>query len=458
MESSVNAVIKTSVANGAFPSGINNAFWFATFNALSFQIVLTSPMVLYAKMLGAGSTVLGIIAGMMPMLVILQIPAASYVPRVGYKRFVFGGWGVRVAFIFGIALVPLTGRFLDATNQLALVLVLLFGFNLSRGISSCAWLPWITSLVPPSVRGKYLVREAAFVNVGSCLAFLLAALCLSGQSEPWQFAAAFAFSAVMGVISLFFLKRIPEVQAPELAKASTAPVPWRAIAGYQPFRKLLWMNVGWAVAFGGLAAFVVVFLKSEARMSEGSIMLVNSTYYLGGLSSLWFLGSRLDRFGSKPVLTFSLLAWFVILIGWVGLAGHLFASRPGLVLLLEFLMGLAAALLSMANTRLAMVIIPEMGRSHFFAIFSVVQNLTLGLTPILWGLLMDTLRAWQADWLGMEWNRFTIFFAAVALTYLVTFVLSRRLEEPAAGRMEDLLRDMLIQSPQRAWLRFWPRG
>ncbi len=64
-------------------------------------------MILYAKTLGASATVLGIIAGMMPLLVIFQIPAASYIPRLGFKRFVYAGWGTRVMFIFAMALVPL---------------------------------------------------------------------------------------------------------------------------------------------------------------------------------------------------------------------------------------------------------------------------------------------------------------------------------------------------------------
>src|ERR1043166_4545282 len=147
----------------SFPPGLHNAFRFSFFNALSFQIVLGSPMVLYAQTLGASATVIGIIAGMMPLLVIFQIPAASYIPRLGFKRFVYAGWGTRVLFIFAMALVPLAG-FLDASNRLALMLVLLFCFNLSRGISSCAWLPWITALVPSSLRGKYLARAAATHN------------------------------------------------------------------------------------------------------------------------------------------------------------------------------------------------------------------------------------------------------------------------------------------------------
>src|SRR5258707_13451816 len=127
--------LKTGTEMVSLPKGINNSFLFSTFNALSFQIILSSPMVLYAKTLGADATVLGIIAGMMPLLVIFQIPAASYVHRVGYKRFVYGGWGTRVLFIFGMALVPLTGMFLDAKSRLSLMLMLLFCFNLSRGIS-----------------------------------------------------------------------------------------------------------------------------------------------------------------------------------------------------------------------------------------------------------------------------------------------------------------------------------
>src|SRR6266566_167042 len=251
-----------------FPPGMANAFVFATFNALSFQIILGSPMVLNARSLEASATVLGIIAGMMPLLVIFQVPAAAHIARVGYKKFVYAGWGTRVMFIFGIALVPLTGSFLSRTTQLALILSLLFGFNLSRGISSAAWLPWITTLVPIEIRGKYLAREATCVHIASCVAMMLSALSLGHQSRAWQFAALFGFSGVAGAISLSFLKRIPDVEPPEGQVTSSQRVPWLEIARYKPFRKLLRMNTAWSVAYGGLTAFTVAYLKTEAGMSE----------------------------------------------------------------------------------------------------------------------------------------------------------------------------------------------
>ena len=442
----------------SFPPGMHNAYLFSTFNALSYQIVLSSPMVLYAKTLGASATVLGIIAGMMPLLVIFQIPAASYIPRLGFKRFVFAGWGTRVMFIFAMALVPLTGGFLAPENRLGLMLMLLFCFNLSRGISSCAWLPWITALLPPTLRGKYLARDAAVQNLASFVTFLIAAACLAGESHSWQFAILFAFSAVMGAVSLAFLKRIPDAEMAEETHASKGRVPWLAMLRHPPFWKLLRTVVGWSVSYGGMTAFTVAFLKSEAGMSETKILLVTSAAFIGGLSSLWFLGSRLDRLGSKPVLTFCFAAWLVVLAGWISLSGAVLPIRLGMVLVLQAMMGLLAALVQMSNTRLAMAIIPVMGRNHFFAIYSVIGNVTLGLAPIGWGLLIDAVGARSPVWLGVAWTRFTVFFAAAALVYIVTLTLARRLDEPQAASMEELLREILVQSPQRFWFRFWPRG
>ena len=442
----------------SFPPGLHNAYLFSIFNAFSYQIVLSSPMVLYAKTLGASATVLGIVVGMMPLLVIFQIPAANYIPRLGFKQFVYAGWGTRVMFIFAMALVPLTGFFLKPETLLALMLMLLFGFNLSRGISSCAWLPWITALAPATLRGKSLARDAAVQSLASFITFLIAAACLAGDPRSWQFAILFAFSAVMGAVSLTFLKRIPDAEMPEEIHASKGRVPWLEMLRFPPFRKLLLTLIGYSVAYGGMTAFTVAFLKTETGMSEGKILLVNSVSYLGGLGSLWFLGSRLDHLGSKPVLTFCFSAWVVVLAGWIALSGGVFPVRLSIILLLQFMMGLLAALIQMAITRLAMATIPVMGRNHFFAIYSTLGNVTLGLAPIAWGLLIDAVGTRSPIWLGVAWNRYSVFFAAAALFFTITLTLARRLHEPEAASMEDLLREILIQSPQRFWIRFWPRG
>ena len=438
-----------------FPPGLNNAFLFATFNALSFQIILGSPMILYAKSLGASATVLGIITGMLPLLVIFQIPAANYIGRVGYKKFVYAGWGSRVIFIFAIALIP-GMSFLKNGTKLSLVLFLLFIFNLLRGISSCAWLPWISSLVPTPVRGKYLAADQAFIGVASCVAVLISAMVLGEQPLSLQFAAIFFISGINGAISLYFLNAIPDVPVPEEVRTSRQPVPWLAMLQHPPFKRLLVMNLGWSAAYGGMSAFTVAFLKAQTTMTESTILVVTSVFFLGALVSLWF-GRRLDRLGSKPVMIFASLLWLAIIAFWLLLAGKYLTPRPFLILGLHFCMGLGASVFNMSNIRLAMVITPEMGRNHFFALYSVVANLSLGLTPIVWGIVIDLFAELDVNWQGFNWNRFTIFFFGAGMMFILTTWLKLRLNEPAAKPVEDLVREMFISSPQRMIARVWPR-
>ena len=140
------------------------------------MIVMDSPIFLYAESIGASATVMGLIAGMTPLMVVFQIPAADHVNRIGYKRFITTGWTLRLVFIAGLAIVPFTndGTF-DNNNKLAIVLAMLFLFNLVRGISSCGWYPWIVGLIPEKIRGRYLTVENACNNIGSLVAFLVVA-------------------------------------------------------------------------------------------------------------------------------------------------------------------------------------------------------------------------------------------------------------------------------------------
>jgi len=338
-----------------------------------------------------------------------------------------------------------------------LLLAMLFGFNLVRGISSCAWLPWITHLVPENYRGRYVSVDAAMANLGSFLTVIISAASLGAAPRPWQFAVIFTFSAVMGVVSLLYLNRVPDVPITPEIRSTSAPVPWLEMLRHPPFRKLLNFVMVWAIAYGGFSAFTVAFLKTEADLAEGKILFVTSVSFLGGLSSLWFLGHRLDHVGSKPILGLSLVAWLLIVLGWVAVAGGALAAHLPLILALQFLMGLFAALVGMASSRLAMSVIPAMGRNHFFVLYSVFASVSLGLAPIVWGLIIDLIGDQQARLLGLVWNHYTIFYALVFVVFIYTLVLARRLDEPKAASLESLLTEIMIESPQRLWLRLWPR-
>jgi MFS family permease len=251
---------------------------------------------------------------------------------------------------------------------------------------------------------------------------------------------------------------MPEVSGPDLPDRNPHPVPWLEIWRHAPFQKLLWFNFAWALAYGGINTFTVSFLKAEAGLSEGIILMLTALSFLGGLAGLWFFGSRIDHFGSKPVVLACLIGWMAIVAGWMALALHAIPPSLPVVLLLELAMGLAYALVNMNNTRLAMVLTPVMGRNHFFALFSVALNLVLGLAPIGWGIVIDAIGQHRWGPPRAQLNRFSLFFLALIVVFGVALALCRRITEPKARPLEELLREMLVNSPLRFRVRLWPRN
>ena len=414
---------------------------------------MDSPIFLYAESLGASATIMGLIAGMTPLMVIFQIPAAAHVGRWGYKFFILTGWTVRLLFVLGLVFVPLMGGPLSSQSQLILVLVFLFAFNMVRGIASCAWFPWIRGLIPENIRGKYLTYESAFANAGSLLAFLLVAVYLGNSAENIQFSFLFGFSCLVGLLSLLFIRRVPDVLPPEEEKGKKQQAPWGSILKNKPFRKLLVVEFFMAVSLGGLAAFTVKYLRAEAGMQVNYIMLASAAKFVGALGTLWFLKSRLDRLGSRPVILFGIIVglFCVLLFGLI--AGRVVPLNFYFVSALYFSFGFVLSAVTMSMTRLAMSTVPRLGCSHFFAVYAVVGNLAMGISPTLWGLMIDFLSAKEDVFLGIEWNEYTIYFFGVALVLLMTTLATIRLEENKAANLNELFLDLIRHSPLRSWMR-----
>lgn len=439
------------------PAGSRNIYVFALFNALSFQMILGSPMVLYAKSLGANATTLGVIAGMTAMLVIFQIPAARFVDRLGYKRFVVSGWSIRTIFVVLMTLVPLSHPWVPPAGRLGILLGLLFLFNVSRGISSCGWLPWISAIVPTTMRGRHLTTDAAMVNLASLAAFWLAAFVLGENAGPWEFSALFGFAALTAMISLAFLRRIPEEARVEAATTAISRPPLREMLRVIEFRRLLGMNLAWSLANGGVLTFIVAYLKGTAGLSEREILMLTSFTFAGGLTNQLLLRSFLDRHGSKPVLIAGCGIWTALMTGWSLVAGDVWSA--GIIGLgaLAFGVGLASSLMNLANLRLAMISAPEAGRSHYFAVFSVVANVTLGVSPVLWGVLVDACSELRVDLGVFTLNRYSLLFGLTALCFAATAIFSIRLIEKDAASLQQLLATAISRSRMRYFLRPWLR-
>jgi MFS family permease len=446
----------TSAPKDSMPAGIGNAYLFQIFNTWCWNICLGAPMLLFFKKLGASNTVLAMVAASNPLLNILQIPAARFVEQVGYRAFVLRGWSARSIFIFGMVVVAILPTTVDTTTRITLMLFVLIGFNILRGISVCGFLPWLTHLVPENVRGHYLSREQICVSIAAVSSSLLVAGFLHWNDSLGAFGGLFFFSFMSALTSLFFLKRIPDVPVTP-SMQNREHVPWGDMLRYAPFQRLLICSFVMHTAFAAGAVFWIPMFKDQFHLSDGQTMMISAFSGIFAAGAYAVFGRIIDRVGSRPLMAFGVMCISLHFLGWATLAAGFLPFNVWTVAWQQVIGALGGSLFTLSLTRLAMATVPVMGRSHFFAIFSVVNSLTLGLMPLPWGLVLDSLKHWHYAWGYWQWNKFSVLYIWLTLTLLVSQFFIHRLTEAKAMTTEAFLHELLVTTPARALSRLITR-
>ncbi len=251
-------------------------------------------------------------------------------------------------------------------------------------------MPWIATLIPEENRGRFLSIDQIFMYVGCLISLLVSAAALGGDATPWQYSLVFLMSAIGGSLSLGFIKRMPDVPIGEATRKSSQPVPWREIFTYPPFFSLMVFNLIFTAVIGSLGVFTVEFLnETHFRVSE--ILYFSAFSFIGSLIVLPVCGAIIDQTGSKPILRVSLALFGIVIALWCLMAAHVIPRQMGIVVGLNVLSGVATAMFGLANARITMSTMPELGRTHFFALSTVITSLGLGAAPVAWGLMLDSL-------------------------------------------------------------------
>ena len=445
-----------SCAVEPMPEGIDNVYLYEIFNTTTWSIVLGAPMLLFLQHLDATATILAIAACLSPVLNILQIPAARFVERVGYRRFVLSGWTTRSLFILGMTGVAFLPDSVDRTTRIVAMLFFSLGFNTARGISVCGVLPWFTHIVPESRRGEFLARDqlAGALAAITCL-FVVGSL-LRAHHAWYSFGIIFLISAVAAFVSILFLRRIPDVPVERII-SNDNPIPWRDMFFYPPFFKYLRYNFVINMALGTSGVFWVRFFRTSLHVSDSNVLFVACLSLVVLATGLFLATPLIDRAGNKPVLTCSGLLFVCHFTGWALVAGGIIHLSKFILCLQCVTSGLAGALWNLANVRCVMGIVPAMGRPHFLALYSVVSNLTIGLVPLVWGPLVDALQDWHAVWGFWHWNCYSLLYSTLALTIIAGLGVLRTLEEPQTMTWDVFMRELLVNTPSRAITRILGR-
>ena len=139
------------------------------------------------------------------------------------------------------------------------------------------------------------------------------------------------------------------------------------------------------------------------------------------------------------------------------MAARVLPFNLAMIFLIQFTAALSISLFNLANTRLVMATVPAMGRSHFFALYTVVTSLVSGIFPIFWGILLDALAGWGASWSKWQWNQYSFAYAAAAVITIVALVLRNHCRKSRAMTTDAFLRELFVETPSRAISRIFFR-
>jgi MFS family permease len=430
------------------PPDIGNVYVYEAFNTASWSVVQGSPMLLFFQHLNATATVVAMAACLAPVLNILQLPAAYYVERIGYRRFVVSGWTLRSFVVVGMALVALLPDSIDRATRMILMLGLAVVYNAMRGISVAGFLPWFTHIVPASRRGEFLAKDQ-FAGALAAITCLFVSGALLQHTAWYSFGVVFGISALSAFTSLYYLRRVPDVPVEKIA-SNPGTLPWKEMFFYPPFFRYVVYNMVVNMALGSSGVFWVRFFRVDLQVSNSVVLYVAAATMLVVALNLAVIGPLLDRTGNKPALTLSGLMFICHFSGWALVAAQILPANVLMFTIQTLTAGLAGALWNLANVRIVMGIVPKMGRPHFLALYSVAGNLTVGLTPLAWGPVMDALARWHRAWGLWDWNCFSVFYVALAGTVGVALVLLRAVIEPVTMTWDVFMTELLVKTPSRA--------
>lgn len=413
------------------PKGAWNAHWFTLFNALSFQIALGAPVILYAKSIGASSTVIGVMASFVPLGMVLQLPAARLLPIYGYKKFMRAGWGLRTLFLFMVAAVPMLS-FLDNVSKLILLSGALFFFNVLRGIATAAWMPWLASIIPDSEQAEFFSRDHMFLFGGSLVSLVASATVVTGNPGNLEFSMVFLLCALSAMVSIWFITKIPDPPPAEAHETSIRGVPWKSILLYSPFLRALIFNIFFLFVVGSLGVFSVEYLHENPDFTPANVLYLSGLSFAGSLFVLSFLGSKIKHLGAKPVITVSVALFALAIGGWFLVAAGVIGCSHKVIAGLNVLGGIAGAAFNAANARLVFGVVPSNGRNHFFAIYTVLTQLGMGVSPVTWGLMLDFIGTYETVTGVFSWQRHSFYFGVLFAMTLLALLLAGILREPGA--------------------------
>jgi hypothetical protein len=407
--------------------------FFAGANGVTWMVGIGSPMVLMAEKLGADALQIGLASAFVFLLLPVQVLATSTLSRLGYRRQMILGWGVRALFLA----VPL-GLALYAPERPAewmprLFVSSVFCFCFFRAFGVAAHLPWLAQILPVLLRGRFFATEGLVTSAVGVVTLLLSSALFARLEGYPAFAWMYAFALAGAALAIGSLRHLPDARPPE-------PIPVRSLhrearrlwLERSDFRFFLGLSLLGSLVGSSLGPFATYYLRSEAKLSSSAILAFVAAHFAGQIAGLVGIRRAVDRAPLRRFFRAAALGVIAVELFWLAYV----AGASGLEAMLPaayFVLGIALAIHNTAHNTYLPELAPEEERPLALAVFTATLGILAGLGPMVWGLVLK--RAGSVP--GVRVDRFLAFFVLGIAFQALLFALQGKIRDERAGGMES---------------------
>lgn len=218
-----------------------------------------------------------------------------------------------------IALIP----FIFTSNPVLWLIGLFSLSQLTSSIATTAWASWIGDLVPRNIMGRFFGKRNAIAGAVSFVTILIAGTLLTTIDSSFGFTTILLLASVAGLISVFFLRRIPDIPFRDgQYRMSTIREFRTELRSNKNFRRFVIYLAAFNLAVYIASPFFAVSMLEDFKIGYETYAIITAISIIATIISQPYWGRLADRFGDRAILAVTSVLATLVPGLW------LFASEP----------------------------------------------------------------------------------------------------------------------------------
>ena len=392
-------------------------------------------VVAFGNIIGVTIKQWGILSAIYSFTLMIQLVAAYWSSRLGYRRLMWfllettsrliRGIGIGLAF-----LLFLWGHALAAAW--VMILLMSIGMLFSAG-GNVPWMSWLADIIPEKVHGSFMGRRDAWISVATicvCVPLGLTYDMVPQTLRLHSLVVILGIGVLIGMIDLFLHRIIPE---PRMTRKTEGTF-WHEVL--TPLRNpefRYWLVFvflyNFALFLGGALAtiYFVENLQIKNNLLGGSIVLI-AVPLIGMMAVSRWSGRLIDRLGVRIVLIVSYFFLTLFPVFWI-------VATPQTALIwltiASFVSGAATAASTNAGNKLVLRM-PQRGeRGMYVALNAFMTNTAAGAASLIAGYFLSWQHAAHWSLPFKDCTAFELLFAISIVLRLVAWLLLFPMKKPA---------------------------